>query len=191
MKKTVTITAVAFLAISVVSCSKTSSEISKQELLKISSAHPSTEINVISNWIYPASFSVETDRLGNLFIKGLHPFTASTQLSYDESAHVELVYTRIPTNQRTPYTYKRLAFDFRVDPGGNSAHVFLDFSLDHGGLSLYFRNADYATLSRAVDQTASENWNFRYIVLPKTKYQSTNVDWDDLSAVAAVLNFPL
>ena len=67
----------------------------------------------------------------------------------------------------------------------------VDYSIEPEGLKLYYQNADYTFLSRAVDQTVTDNWVFRYIVIPKTIYQATNVDWNDLRAVSVALNFSL
>jgi len=191
MKKITTIAVVTIFSIAIVSCSKSaSSEFTGQESSKLP-APLRPEVNVVSNWISPSSFSAETDRLGNLYIKGVYPFTASSQISYDKSSHIELVYIRIPTNQRVPYKYERLPFRINITANNISAVVQIDYSLDPDGLKLYFKNADYTVLSRTVDLSISDNWNFRYIVIPKTKYQSTNVDWNNLVAVAAALNFSL
>lgn len=192
MKKNTILALVVVFSMSIVSCSKSSSyQLSGQgpsRQLEI----PRPEVIAVSDWVYPSTFSVGTDRLGNLFIKGVHPFNASSQISYDESLHIELAYVRIPTGQRgVRYIYKRLPLDFKIITNGLSAGMLIDYSLDPDGLKLYFKNADYSVLSRVVDQSISDNWNFRYIVIPKTKYQSTNVDWNDLIAVAAALNFTL
>ena len=191
MKKFTTVATVAVLAIITVSCSKSSSSEFTRQQSSGQSVRLQPEVTTVSNWTYPSSFFVETDRLGNRFIKGVCPFSASSQLNYDESTHIELAYVRIPTGQRIPYKYKRLPFDFNIVTNGISGDVLIDYSLDPDGLKLYYKNADYTFLSRAVDQSTSDNWNFRYIVVPKTKYQSTNIDWNDLSGVAAALNFTL
>jgi hypothetical protein len=104
---------------------------------------------------------------------------------------VELAYAKIPTNQRIPYQYKRLAFDINVVVNGLSSDMSVDYSLGTDGLKLYYKNTDYAFLSRAVDQTVTDNWVFRYIVIPKAIYQTINVDWNDLRAVSVALNFSL
>ena len=191
MKKFIPLATVAVLTIITASCSKSSFSELTGQTSPGQSVILQPEVTAVSSWIYPNSFSVETDRLGNLFIKGFYPFTASSQISYDESSHIELAYVRIPTGQRIPYKYKRLPFDFNIVTNGISGDVLLDYSLDPDGLKLYFKNADYTFLSRAVDQSTTDNWNFRYIVIPKTKYHSINVDWNDLTAVATALNFPL
>jgi hypothetical protein len=190
MKKLPTISAFICLAILTTSCSKTSSDL-------INNQHPSTtplpsskEVTSISNWLTPASFYLNSDRLGQFSISGVMPFTSATQISYDKSTHVELVYARIP-DQRGIFQYKKLSFGFGVDIEGKPFHVSLDYSLDPAGLRLYFKNSDYLPLATAVDNTVSENWNYRYVVIPETKYQNTDVDWNDLAAVASILNFSL
>jgi hypothetical protein len=191
MKKITTLAAIAIVAIAISSCSKSyNTELSGQEPSR-QTASIQADVNVVSNWVTPGSFAVETDRFGSQLIKGSYLFTAATQISYDKNSHVELVYVRVPTNQRIPYRYQKLPFSINVIVSGLSSDMSVDYSLDLKGLTLYYQNTDYAFLSRAVDQTVSDNWVFRYIVIPKATYQVTIVDWNDLRAVSAALNFSL
>ena len=191
MQKITILAVIAVFAIVISSCSRSyNTELSGQEVPKQpSSVQP--DVNVVSNWVSPGSFAVETDRFGNQLIKGSYAFTAATQISYDKDSHVELVYVRIPTNQRIPYQYKRLPSSINVVVNGLSSDMSVDYFLDPEGLKLYYQNTDYAFLSRAVDQTVTDNWVFRYIVIPKATYQATNVDWNDLRAVSVALTFSL
>jgi hypothetical protein len=192
MKKITTIAAITAIAVFVTSCTKTSSGLVSQSLPPFSSSSPaSAGVNVVSKWNSPDYYYLSVDRLNRPSIIGVSSFMTATQLTYDKSTHVELLYARIPTGQRIPYTYKRIPLDLTVTLNGSSSDVTLDFSLDPDGLKLYFKNSDLSFLSRAVDQTTSENWNFRYIVIPKAIYQATIVDWNDLRAVATALNFTL
>lgn len=197
MKKITTIASVAIFAIAIISCSKSSYSDLASQAASRPADQPKPEVTTISNWLSPLSFTVETDRLGDKYIKAnclftpSTPISSSTQISYDKSTHIELAYVKMPSDQRFLYKYKKLPFDFEVVDHNVSGDVRIDFSLDPDGLKIYFKNADYSFLSRAVDQSIADKWNFRYIVIPKTKYQSTNVDWNDLIAVAAALNFSL
>jgi hypothetical protein len=191
MKKIAILAVVAVFAIGISSCSKSyNTELSGQAAPK-QTVPIQPDVNVVSNWVYPGSFAVETDRFGSRFIKGSYSFTAATQISYDKNSHVELAYVKIPTNQRIPYRYQRLPSNINVVVNGLSSDMSIDYSLDPEGLKLYYQNTDYAFLSRAVDQTVTDNWVFRYIVIPKAIYQATNVDWNDLRAVSVALNFSL
>lgn len=191
MKKVTTFTAIGFLAIIFVSCSKSPSDVTGQgpSVSSLSTPGPK-EINVVSNWMSPNSFFVNFDRLGRYSITGSCFYPGSTQTNYDEGTHVVLAYARIQ-GHRTPYMYKKLAFGIRAEVNGIAAHVLIDYAFDPDGLRIYFKNADYVFLSCAVDQSILESWEYRYIIIPKTKYQSTQVDWDDLAAVAFALNFSL
>lgn len=174
----------------IMSCSKSSvSDLTAQTPPK--QPVTSTEVNMVSNWLSPLSFSDGVDRNGNQFITATYPFTPANHVSYNEDAHVELAYVRVPTNQRIPFRYNKLPFTITVGVNGTSKNVVVDYSLDPDGLKLYFKNAEYMFVAKAVDLLVSENWNFRYIIIPKSKYQSLNIDWDDLSAVAVALNFSL
>jgi len=190
MKKVTTIAAVACLAILIMSCSKSSSDLTGNGYLKQPPENP-VEIMTASHWLSPGSFVANTDRLNNFMITGTCPFSAATQIHYDKSTHAELAYARIPTGQRVPYVYKKLAFEFNLDANGLTSHILIDYELNPYGLKINFKNADYLFLTKAVDQSISENWEFRYIVIPKTKYQTLNVDWNDLPAVASALGLSL
>jgi hypothetical protein len=191
MKKVTIFTAIGFLAILFVSCSKTSSDETSQGLStsSLSTSGPK-EINVVSNWMSPNSFAVNVDRLGGYSIIGSWLNSGSAQINYDEGTHVELAYARIQAHGR-PTVYKKLAFGVRAEANGVAAHVLVDYSVDPDGLKIYFKEAAYGFLACAVDQSILEGWEYRYIIIPKTKYQSMQVDWDDLVAVAAALNFSL
>jgi hypothetical protein len=192
MKKISTVATLTAIAVFFTSCTKTSSELVNPALPNLSSSsQASAEVNVVSKWNSPYNFYLNIDRLNRPSMVGICPYTTATQLNYDKNTHVELAYARIPTGQRIPYIYKRIPLEMNVTLNGSSAAVTLDFSLDPDGLKLYFKNSDVSFLSRAVDQTTSENWNFRYIVMPKAKYESTIVDWNNLTAVATALNFTL
>ena len=191
MKKVTVFTAIAFLAISFVACSKTSSNETSQALSISSVSAPAPkEINVVSNWISPNSFSVNVDRVGRYSIVGSCLYSGSTQVGYDEATHVELAYARVQRHG-TAYVYKKLPFGVRAEVNGVATHVLVDYSFDPDGLRIYFKNAEYAFLSCTVDQSISDGWEYRYVIIPKTKYQSMHVDWEDLAAVASVLNFSL
>jgi len=191
MKKITILAIIAVFAIGISSCSKSyPTQLSGQEPSK-QTVPIQPDVSVVSNWVNPGSFAVEADRFGIQLIKGSYAFTPATQISYDKNSHMELVYVRIPTNQRIPYQYKRLPSNINVVVNGLSSDMSIDYSLDPEGLKLYYQNTDYAFLSRAVDQTVTDNWVFRYIVFPKATYQATNVDWNDLRAVSVALNFTL
>jgi len=138
----------------------------------------------------PGSFYLNSDRSGNVFITGIYSFTSATQPVYDKSTQIAFVYVRIPTRNGA-YVYKKLSYAFSVETQGTVNHILLDYSLDSDGLKLYFTSTDLNSLVTAADQTISENWNYRYLIIPKTKYQTIDIDWTDLYAVSTALNFPL
>lgn len=191
MKKITTIAVVACMTVSFASCSKSSSvDLTGAQQPANQVTAPSPEVKIISGWVNPTYFNQEVDRSGRILIKGYYPF-AATQPSYDESNHVELAYLRIPLDSRIPYRYEKLPAKVSVDMNGVPTDVLMDQSIDTDGLKIYYRNADLNALSRAADLSASGNWKFIYIVIPKTTYDATHINWDDLKAVATALNFSL
>ena len=193
MKKLTIITAIAFSTILITSCTKSSPGFTRQTSLgstSTSSSSVNSNLNVISTWIRPGSFYLNSDRSGNIFITGIYPFTSATQPVYDKSTQVDLAYVRIPTRNGA-YVYKKLSYAFGVEIQGSISHILLDHSLENDGLKLYFTTPDFNSLITAVDQTISENWDYRYLIIPRTKYQTMAIDWTDLYAVATALNFSL
>ena len=191
MKQVISITAIGFLAMSFASCSKTPGFTGANVPPGAQTSKQSPDLNFASDWISFSSYLMATDRLGRPIATGVYPFTAASNIQYDKSTHVELAYCRMPSGQRTPYVYKRLPYDFSIDADRVNSSVSLGYSIGPDAFNVYFQDAAPVFLAKAVDISTSEDWRFRYVVLPKAKYETMNIDWDDLSAVASALNFSL
>ena len=164
-------------------CSKTSIVDTKSTQTNSVSSSAKPEIKVVSNWISisPNSYFLNVDRLGYFFVTGIYNFDASTQLSYDDGAQVELAYARIPIGR--VFQYQKLSFDMQP------TNVFLNYSLDPDGFKLNFKNGSYNSLVDAVNEVYNGDWRFRYIVIPKSQFDRTNIDWNNYLLVASTLNF--
>ena len=133
---------------------------------------------IVSAWNAPTSYYLNADRLGNLSIVGEQYFNAATQPIYDKASHVELVYTRIPGT--VDYQYMKLAF-------GMSNRVMMKYTIDTDAFRIYLANADYPLLYDSYTEVVLNGWQFRYVIIPRSQYENTDVEWSDYLAVASIL----
>ena len=180
MKKIIHLSAVAILAISIGSCSKTSSGY----LSSITSAQQSTasqpvKVRIFSDW---QSLVLNPETInGNIQLVGQSTLTQI--VSYEMGMHKQLAYTRYPG--RNSFVYRLLPMEY-LTPLGN--HAF-NFSLDFSTFKVFISNPNQP--GRLVAAQDLSRFNYRYIVIPIEVYQATQVDWNNLPAVAAALNFTL
>ena len=180
MKQITRITAAAFLAISVISCSKSSSGYSPVTSLNQPSARQEpVKVRIISDWLSLALSSTMVDAIPVLQGQS----TLANIVSYQVAAHKQLAYVRIPG--RDGAIYKALPANYATVNGN---HVF-NFSLDFNTFTVSINNADIP--ARQLNAQDFTGFQYRFIILPVEVYQSFQINWDDLSAVAAALNFSL
>lgn len=106
-----------------------------------------------------------------------------TETPFDAGTHKTLAYTRIPG--REGYVYHALPFQYNTQDGR------LDFSflLDKSSFTVTIRNLDQNYIT--TNSWHIQNFRYRYIIIPNSRYQSTNANWSDLQSVSAALNFSL
>jgi len=180
MKKINTIGAIAILVISAVSCTKSSSGYqSSNSTTHVSTVLQPVKVRIISDW-QTLPFNVVNVNGSNQLVGQ----SALTQIvSYETATHKKLAYAKYPG--RDGFVYKALPMDYPTAIGN---HAF-DFSLDFSTFKVTINNSDHA--GRLVSAQDFSNFNYRYIIIPLEVYQSFQIDWNDLAAVAAALNFPL
>jgi len=167
---------------------------------------PSPAFNFVSDWNAIQQYLPETDRNGNVFYIGLAPFDTSiiyvpNGMNYDKSTHVELAYLRIPATTRgTTFQYLKLAtsiglYDISKD---FIAGVYFNFSVGETvsgqprnttGLNIYIKTKPPYNYDKILNEINEQGFSFRFIVIPKSKYQNTIVNWDDYLEVSDALNF--
>ena len=180
MKKIIHLSVIAVLAIIIASCSKSSSGYSGavSNLQNTMVAQP-VKVRVISDWLSLPLSQVYVNGLSQL--TGQYTFTQV--MSYETGMHKRLAYVKIPA--RYGYIYKALpAIQATVD--GNHA---LNFSIDFSAFQVTINNKDFPT--SPINAPSFSNFQYRYIIIPTEVYLSFSIDWNDLPAVAAALNFQL
>jgi len=177
MKKITTIITIAFLA---VSCSKPSSgylssssndqTVKRQEIVKV---------RLISDWQNISLKLVNVDGANKLSGES----TLTQIISYETAMYKKLAYVKF--RGRDEAIYKPLPMSYPTQIGN---HAF-DFTLDFSTFKISISNPEHP--GRLVVPEDFSGFQYRYIIIPIEVYQSTQVDWNDLPAVAAALNFSL
>ena len=179
MNKITTITAVAFLAISVVSCSKTSSGYLPVTVNQSSTKQEPVKVSLISNW-QSLSFTPTT-------VNGISQMEGQSMLtqivSYETGMHMQLAYVKL--QGRDGFQYKSLPTSYSTLEGSHS----FSFSIDFSTFKVFISNTDFPT--RLINTQSFSGFQYMYIVIPTEVYQSLQINWNDLPAVAAALNFTL
>ena len=177
MKKFISIIIVAFLA---VSCSKSSSG-----YLPSSSNDPTAKrqeivkVRLISDWQNISLRSVNVNGANQLYGES----TLTQVISYETGMHKKLAYVKF--RGREEAIYKPLPMSYPTQIGN---HAF-DFILDFSTFKIFISNPEHP--GRLVVPEDFSGFQYRYIIIPTEIYLGTQVDWNDLPAVAAALNFSL
>lgn len=185
MKKLTISSAFLALAVLIMSCKKQAEIVTRPFAGTGAATASSTTHTVVSGWFWLPMITV-SDR-GVSFLQGTKPF--DNRVDYDINTHVELAYVSMP-GQRIP-VIERLPMKLKISQMGvvQNSHddiYSFKFSMSNSGFNLNVKNANDPTL--APDPTIIQDFNYRYIVIPKTVYDSLNIDWDNYREVANALN---
>lgn len=136
-----------------------------------------------SNWFY-LTYDFAYDK--GYYILGQYP--VDTVFQYDMNEHVHLAFTRSineDTYIRGTYNYASLPTKAFVSLGTVDGLFLFDFSLDFTVFSLSIRPFDPS--AELPDPKIFENTEYRYIIVPKSIYESLTINWYDYTEVAAAL----
>ena len=180
MKKTTTITAVTFFAIAVISCSRSSSDyLPSMSTSQVSTTAQPVKVRLISDW---QSLSMTTSTVSG--VSQLDGQSTLTQIvSYETGMHKQLAY--IKSQGREGFSYKSLPTTYSTTDGNHA----INFSLSFSTFNVSISNNDFP--ARLVNAQTFTYFQYMYIIIPIEIYQSTQVDWNDLPAVASALGFSL
>ena len=139
-----------------------------------------TERKIISSWFNLSLFPI-SDKT-EFYLEGTEYFNKS--VDYDKDYHVELAYIMIP-GEGAP-VYKRLPMNLTLLTDKKPEEFSFRFVIDHVGFSLSVRNLDSSAIT--IDPCISRDFFFRYIVIPRSLFNSLEIDWDNYDEVAQTLN---
>lgn len=180
MKKITTVTAIALLAISVISCSKSpSGYLPDNSNDGTGTKAIPVKVRIISDWQSLAFTSSTANGLSQL--QGQSMLT--NIVSYETGMHKQLAYVKM--QGREGFVYRALPTNHSTT-GGN--YVF-NFSLDFSTFRVSISNTDLPV--RLVNPQDFSGFQYRYIVIPVEVHQGFQINWDDLSEVATALGFSL
>ena len=139
-----------------------------------------TERTMISSWFNLSLFPI-CDKT-EFYLEGTEYFNRS--VDYDKDHHVELAYVMMPGEGTS--IYKRLPMNLTVLADCKSEEFSFRFAIDHIGFSLNVRNLDPTIIT--IDPHISKDFFYRYIVIPRSLFNSLAIDWDNYDEVAQALN---
>jgi hypothetical protein len=139
-----------------------------------------TERTIISSWFNVSLFPI-SDRT-EFYLEGSEYFNKT--VDYDKDYHVELAYVMIPGNG-TP-VYKRLPMNLTVLADCKAEEFSFRFAIDHIGFSVNLRNLDPTAIT--IDPHISQDFFYRYIVIPRSLFNSLAINWENYEEVAQALN---
>ena len=185
MKKLLVLTVVASIAIFVLSCSKNGSQITGGSPATgdnngsgDSPTGGQTKPSFVSEW-FTVEFHTADDPLVNgLFGEvALSPdipasFTADVKLVYARHAGREIIYDKLP-----------ITVEFKDD------QVNLAANFTNGSVVLVITNSNGK--NNLSDAGIFDGYEYRYLSVPVTLYQTLNIDWTNYEEVASALKFQL
>lgn len=138
------------------------------------------ERTIISSWFNLSLFPI-SDRT-EFYLEGTEYFNKS--VDYDKDYHIELAYIMISGNG-VP-VYKRLPMNLTVLGDCKAEEFNFRFAIDHVGFSLNVRNLDPTVIT--IDPHISQDFFYRYIVIPRSLFNSLTINWDNYDEVAQALS---
>lgn len=181
MKKLTISSAILTLAVFIMSCKK-QAELVTQPFAgtTVTTASPDTT-TIISDW-----FSLPVDQLsddmGGVYLQGMKPFYRNA--AYNRTLHVELAYVSMPGQQARVVSHLPMNLEF--SQGTTDQTYRFSFWLDNSGFFLSILNLNDVTI--ALDPATTQDFKYRYIIIPRQVYYTLNIDWDNYDEVAKALN---
>lgn len=181
MKKLTISSAILTLAVFIMSCKK-QAELVTQPFAgtTVTTASPDTT-TIISDW-----FSLPVDQLsddmGGVYLQGMKPFYRNA--AYNRTLHVELAYVSMPGQQARVVSHLPMNLEF--SQGTTDQTYRFSFWLDNSGFFLSILNLNDVTI--ALEPATTQDFKYRYIIIPRQVYYDLRIDWDNYDEVAKALN---
>jgi hypothetical protein len=181
MKKLTILTYAVIFAITITSCSKQAPQVSATRNLAGSAESPENQSWLISNWSSLNFYEIQNE-VGNYSLEGRQEFNSYAR--YNRNNYMELAYLMI--NGSSNSVYYKLPIVLPVEQDGNQEYYSFDYRVDGFGLVFSIRNVAKSLLKP--DKSGVINYQFRYIIIPKSLYENLKINWIDFSEVAKALN---
>lgn len=178
MKKLATLPIILLIAILMPSCSK---EVSNYARPVIPTSSPLPHVRLITDWISIPVTELATR--SEIQLHGSFQFVPTT--AYANNIHVHLLYARVPSSRSGEI--KRVPFRLLMElANGEKMFVGFRFYTSEVGFNLTINNSD--PTGPCPEASLFDDFKYRYIVIPKTEYDSHNINWDNYTEVAQALH---
>ena len=180
MKKITILLSTSLLLASIISCTKESVRQPGNTVVDQPPPPPPPGVKIASSW-----FSVTLDTVidrSKVYLTGRHEF--ETNDNYSKLNHIELAYVKIP-GQRIAVC-KKLSLKYMFPQATAGKLYSFDFSMSQTGFTLTISNL--SAPNDCPDASAFEDFMYRYVVIPKTLFESLSINWDNYAEVALALN---
>lgn len=182
MKKLTTSFTTLLAVISMISCTKESS------VLNTSTPPSSTTIQtapnnakMISSWFSPA-FNLVNDR-NSIYLMAQKDH--ETRIDFTDATHVKLGFAKL--NYLGSQVYKPLSVTLSASQSNPRELCEINFGLNTTTCTVTIKEANRNSSSVLLTNPFAD-LQIRYIVIPRSLYESLNVNWDDYTAVALALS---
>lgn len=181
MKKLTISSIILLLAVFVISCNKQADLVTRSFTgTTVTTASPDTT-TIVSNW-FSLPVDEVSDDMGGIYLQGMKPFY--NQVAYNRNLHVELAYVSMPGQQTA--TILKLPMNLEFTQSGSDQTYGFSFWLDNSAFFVGIQNLNDGTL--APDATIIQDFQYRYIIIPRQVYHNLGIDWDNYDEVAQALN---
>lgn len=181
MKKLTISSIVLLLAVFVISCNKQADLVTRSFTGTTVTTAPPDTTTIVSNWF---SLSVDdvSDDMGGVYLQGMKPF--NNHAAYNRNLHVELAFVSMPGQQDR--IIRHLPMNLEFTQGGSDQTYGFSFWLGNSEFFLSIQNLNDVTI--APDPAITQDFKYRYIIIPRQVYHTLGIDWDNYDEVAQALN---
>jgi hypothetical protein len=181
MKKSIIPSLAIVLTTILFSCSKQAIE---QPVTNVSTAKSSSWLTLNFDLI------TSTPTTKNIvFLQGQQAVQGFSLKSADDLVPLAFVKYRptgnVPTSNPDSYGYSSLPVVLKTERENS------DFSFEVKGGMFIVKIYNAVEANLAVDATQFQNYSFRCILVPKSTFETTKIDWSNYTSVAALLNLSL
>ena len=183
MKKLTTPFAFFLAAMSMISCTKESSLVGTPPPPSSTTQTAPNNAKMISSWFSPA-FNLVNDR-NSIYLMAQKDH--ETRIDFTDATHIKLAFAKL--NYHGSPTYKRLSVTLSASQSnaGNATDLCeIDFGLNATACLVTIKEANRNS-SAVLLSNPFADLQIRYIVIPRSLYESLNINWDDYTAVAPAL----
>lgn len=183
MKKLTIPFAFFLVASNMISCTKESSLISTPPPPSSTVQTVPNNAKMISSWFSPV-FNLTNDR-NSIFLMAQKDH--ETRIDFTDATHVKLAFARL--NYQGSPVYKRLSVTLSASQstaGTANKICEINFGLNTTGCIVTIKNADRNSSAILLSNPFAD-LQIRYIVIPRSLYESLNINWDDYAVVAPAL----